>query len=103
MIKVSVLYANVEGKKFDMAYYCNHHMPMVNDKLGTACKHVEVEQGLAGGQPGTKPPYIALAHMLFESVESFQSAFEPHANVIMADITNYTDIEPVIQISQLRT
>jgi hypothetical protein len=29
MIKVSVLYPNSEGKKFDMGYYCSKHMPMV--------------------------------------------------------------------------
>ena len=26
MIKVSVLYENTEGKKFDMAYYCTKHI-----------------------------------------------------------------------------
>ncbi len=29
MIKVSVFYPNQEGSKFDMAYYCASHMPMV--------------------------------------------------------------------------
>jgi uncharacterized protein (TIGR02118 family) len=85
-----------------MTYYCNTHMPMVRHKLGKACKRVEVEQGLAGGQPGEKPYYVALAHMLFDSVEAFQSAFGPHAEAIMADVPNYTDIAPTIQISQLR-
>jgi len=33
MIKVSVFYPNTEGKKFDMAYYCNKHIPMVQQKL----------------------------------------------------------------------
>jgi len=51
MIKVSVLYANSEAKKFDMAYYCDTHMPMVRRKLGEACIRVEVKQGLAGGHP----------------------------------------------------
>ena len=30
MIKVSVLYPNGSGAKFDMAYYLNSHMPMVD-------------------------------------------------------------------------
>jgi hypothetical protein len=29
MIKVSVFYANEEGKKFDMDYYLNSHIPLV--------------------------------------------------------------------------
>jgi len=34
MIKVSVLYPNGEGKKFDMDYYFNQHVPMVGGLLG---------------------------------------------------------------------
>ena len=29
MIKVTVMYPNEEGKKFDMDYYVNKHIPMV--------------------------------------------------------------------------
>jgi len=32
MIKVNMLYPNEEGKKFDMDYYCNIHIPMVREK-----------------------------------------------------------------------
>jgi len=46
MIKVSVLYPNNEGSKFDMSYYCNSHIPMVQEKLGKVCKGVAVEQGV---------------------------------------------------------
>lgn len=102
MIKVSVLYENTEGKKFDMAYYLNKHIPMLQQKLGKACKRLEVDQGLGGMQPGSKPPYVALAHMHFDSMDTFQGAFGPHAEVIMADIPKYTDIAPIIQISQIR-
>ena len=49
MIKVSVLYENTPGQKFDMAYYCTKHIPMVRQKLGAACKRAEIDQGLAGG------------------------------------------------------
>ncbi len=41
--------------------------------------------------------------MLFESVASFQAAFAPHAQAILADIPKFTDIQPVIQISEVRT
>jgi len=102
MIKVSVIYANTEGKKFDMAYYCNKHIPMVKQKLGAACKRVEVDQGLAGAQPGSRPGFAAMGHLSFDSVDAFQSAFGPHAEAIMADVRNYTDIEPIIQISEVK-
>ena len=102
MIKVSVLYPNEEGKKFDMDYYCNSHIPMVQQKLGAAVKGGAVDQGLSGAQPGSPATYVAMAHLLFDSVEAFQSAFGPHAEAIMADVPNYTDIQPVFQISEVK-
>jgi uncharacterized protein (TIGR02118 family) len=102
MIKVSVLYPNAAGRKFDMAYYCTTHMPMVQAKLGKVCKSIAVEHGLAGGAPGSQPPFIAMGHMYFDSVDAFQAAFAPHAAAVMGDIPNYTNAEPVIQISEVK-
>jgi len=102
MIKVSVFYPNREGSKFDMDYYCKSHIPMVQQKLGAACKSVAVEHGLGGAAPGSRPSYVAMGHLYFDSVEAFQAAFGPHAQAIMADVPNYTDIEPVIQVSEVK-
>jgi uncharacterized protein (TIGR02118 family) len=102
MIKVSVLYADREGSNFDMDYYCNKHIPMVQEKLGAACKRVEVDQGLSGGDPGSGATYVAMGHLYFDSVEAFQAAFGPHAGAIMGDIPNYTNIQPILQISELK-
>jgi len=101
MIKVSVLYPKTDSSSFDMDYYCSSHMPMVQEKLGAALKSMAVEGGLAGGAPDSPPPYAAMGHLYFNSVEDFQSSFGPHAEKIMADIPNYTNVEPVIQISDV--
>jgi uncharacterized protein (TIGR02118 family) len=102
MVKVSVLYPNEEGKKFDMDYYCNKHIPMVQQKLGASLKGVAVEHGLGGAEPGSRATYIAMGHLYFDSVDAFQTAFGPHAESIMADIPNYTDSQPTIQISEVK-
>jgi uncharacterized protein (TIGR02118 family) len=102
MIKVSVFYPNEAGKKFDMDYYCNKHIPMVQQKLGSALKAGAVEQGLSGVEPGSRATYIAMGHLYFDSVEAFQTSFGPHAESIMADVPNYTDIRPTIQISEVK-
>ncbi len=102
MIKVSVFYPNEKGKKFDMDYYCNSHIPMVQKKLGAALKGGAVEQGLSGAEPGSPATYVAMGHLLFDSVEAFQRAFGPNAETIMADVPNYTDIQPVLQISEVK-
>ena len=100
MIKVSVMYPNSAGARFDMAYYTSKHMPMVQKKVST-CKGIAAEKGVAGGAPGSQPTYIAVGHLLFDSVEAFQSGFGPHAGEILADIPNYTNTQPVIQISEI--
>jgi uncharacterized protein (TIGR02118 family) len=102
MIKVSVLYPNREGGKFDMAYYCNTHMPLVRRLLSPAIKGIAVEQGIAGMGPGSPAPFVAMGHLLFDSLEIFQTSFDPHAQAIMGDIPNYTDIQPSIQISEVK-
>jgi uncharacterized protein (TIGR02118 family) len=102
MIKVSVLYPNSEGSSFDMRYYLEKHIPMVRQKLGAPCKGVAVEQGIGGGAPGVPAAYSAMGHLYFESVEAFQAAFGPHSGPIMEDIPNYTNIQPTIQISEVR-
>ena len=100
MIKLSVFYPNEEGKKFDMSYYCNKHIPMCQEKHG--CKRVAVELGVAGAGPGTRAPFIAMGHLYFDSLEAFQNAFGPHASAIMGNIPNYTDIQPTIQTSEVK-
>lgn len=102
MIKVSVFYPERAGSKFDMDYYCNTHIPMVREKLGAACKGAAVEQGMSGATPGSRPGFIAMGHLYFKSVEEFQTALGPHAEAIMADIPNYTDIQPTLQISEVK-
>jgi len=101
MIKVTVMYANTPGARFDHAYYRDKHMPLVKARLGDSCLYYAVDRGLAGGAPGAPASFVAMCHLHFESVESFQAAFGPHAQEIMADIPNYTDLPPQIQISEV--
>jgi len=101
VIIVSVLYPNAPGCKFDLDYYLQRHVPMVQQRLGAALKRVAVERGLAGGAPGAPAPFLATAHLYFDSVEAFQSAFGPHAGAILADVPNYTNTTPVIQIGEV--
>jgi uncharacterized protein (TIGR02118 family) len=102
MIKVTVFYENGEGKKFDMAYYCDKHIPMVKQKLGAACRRLDVDAGLGGAAPGSKPAFVAMCNLVFDSVDEFQRAFAPHADAIMGDIPNYTDIQPLIQVNEVK-
>lgn len=101
MIKVSVLYPQQDGVQFDMDYYLNRHITMVQERLGDAIRGVSVEAGLGGVEPGSPPTYVTMGHILFDSVEAFQAAFGPHAPEILGDIPNYSNVQPVIQISAI--
>lgn len=102
MIKVSVLYPSGTGNTFDMAYYLDTHMPMVGQKLAGVLKGMAVDQGLAGGAPGAPPAYMAIGHLMFDSVEAFQQAFDVHAPAILADIPNYTNTQPTVLVSEVK-
>jgi uncharacterized protein (TIGR02118 family) len=101
VIRVSVLYPNSEGKRFDEDYYVNKHMTMIADELGSAMVRYEIDKGIGGATPGSPVPFVAGVHMFFDSLQSFQGAFGANAGPIMADIPNYTDIQPTIQISEV--
>jgi len=102
MIKVTVAYPNSARSHFDIRYYCDTHIPLVRRLLGPALKGVAVEHGIRGAAPGSPAPFLAIGQLQFDSVEAFQSAFGRHSQEIMSDVPNYTDIQPVIQISEVK-
>jgi uncharacterized protein (TIGR02118 family) len=85
-----------------MQYYSSQHIPMVQQMLGAALKGVAVEAGLGGVAPGSPASYIVMGHLYFDSVEAFQTAFGSHGQAIMGDIPNFTDLQPTIQISEVK-
>ena len=99
MFKLSVFYPNTAGATFDMDYYIATHMPLVKSRVGAACTGTAADSGLAGGQPGVPAPYIAIGHVFFDNIDAFQAAFAPHAAEIVADLANFTNVEPLMQIS----
>ena len=100
-IKVSVLYPSGEGKHFDMNYYSNNHVSLLQKLLGNAIVGATIEKGLGGAAPGDIAPYEAIGNLYFESMESFQNSFGPNAPAIMGDLPNFTDIEPIVQIAEV--
>jgi uncharacterized protein (TIGR02118 family) len=102
MIRVSVMYPNGEGKKFDHAYYANQHMSLVHKRLDSlGLIRTEVDKGVAGGAPGAPAPYAAIGHVYFNSIADFQAAMKPHGKELFDDVPNFTNITPQVQISEI--
>lgn len=101
MIKVTILYPNSEGKTFDMDYYSTKHMPMVAELLGDALVKFEIDKGMGGRTPSESIPYLAIGYLYFNQLSDYQNAFGPVAANITGDIPNYTNIQPVVQVSEV--
>ncbi len=102
MTKVCVLYPNKPGARFDMDYYLKTHIPMVQRVLAPSIRKVTVEEGVLGGAPGTPAAYQLICELHFDSIDAFVAAFMPVAAQVQGDVPNYTDIEPVIQINEVK-
>ncbi|MBM3217996.1 MAG: EthD family reductase [Candidatus Rokubacteria bacterium] len=102
MIRVTVLYPNEAGKKFDVDYYKNTHMKLVGDRLKSfGFVRAEVDKGLSSGAPGSAAPFVCIGHVYLNSLAEFQKGMGQHGAEIMADIPNYTNIQPTMQISEI--
>ncbi len=99
MIRISVSYRKSEGSTFDVDYYQKQHFKLVHellDPLGLVSAELDV--GVAG-IGGSEAPFHAIGYLKFESMEDFTVAFEKEGARLVDDVTNFTNIEPVIQIS----
>ena len=101
MIKVNVMYPYTEGARFDHAYYRDRHMPMVKARLGKACAYYTVERGVAGRALGAPPAFVAMCAFICDSAEGYRAAMLEHGAEILGDIAKYTDIAPVVQVSEV--
>lgn len=101
MIKVSVMYPHSPGTRFDHDYYRDEHLPLIKRSMGAGLRYYAIDRELASPAPGTSPPYVAMCHLLCDSLETYKSSMGPHAREIEADIRNFTDRTPITQISQV--
>ena len=101
MIKVSVMYPSKPGMRFDHDYYRTRHLPLIKSRMGAALKYYTIDKGLADGEGKPLGAYVAMCHLLCDSVDEYQSSFGPHAQEIRGDIPNFTDGTSIHQISEV--
>lgn len=102
MFKVSILYPNGEGKTFDMDYYEKTHMPMVAGFIGKNLRFYEIDKGLSGRTPNDKVPFLAIGYFYIGDVAAYNKSIADNIDLIINDFKNYTNIHPVIQISEIK-
>jgi uncharacterized protein (TIGR02118 family) len=102
MIKMAILYPNGEGKTFDMDYYVNKHMTLAKTLMGDSVKIIAIDKGLAAGTPDAPVPYLAMGYFYFENMSAFKNAMGPARAQLVADVPNFTNIQPIVQISEVQ-
>lgn len=101
LIKISVMYPYAEGKTFNMEYYETKHMPMVAGFLGSNLVKYTIEKGLSSGMPNQPLPFMAIGTFYVKSLSEYQAAIAPNRDAIRADFANYTNVAPVILVSEV--
>lgn len=101
LIKISVMYPYAEGKTFNMEYYETKHMPMVAGFLGSNLVKYTIEKGLSSGIPNQPLPFMAIGTFYVKSLSEYQAAIAPNRDAIRADFANYTNVIPVILVSEV--
>jgi len=100
MILVSVLYPSGADARFDHAYYMQKHIPLVKSRWqGMGLQEVRVLRG-AGAADGSAAPYQVMALLSFASLQDFQSCAAKHGTEIFADIPNFTNVQPLVQLNE---
>ena len=102
MFKVAILYPNGDDKTFDMDYYEKKHMPMVAGFLGNNLKFYEIDKGITGRTTNDKPPFLAIGYFYINDVTEYNKAIAQNRDAVINDFKNYTNIQPVVQISEIR-
>ena len=93
MIRLSVFYPTTEGATFDHDYYRDHHVPLAVRTWGL--DGAEIDKGVDG-------PYEAAVHFTFDSLEALGAAMGGEGTgAVIADVANYTSIQPVMQTSEI--
>ena len=103
MIKVAIFYPNGEDNTFDMDYYSTKHMPMAATLFGDSLVAMSIDKGLANANPDLPLEYLAIGYFYFENMSSFQEAMGANSEKLRADVPNYTNIRPVLQVSEVVT
>ena len=96
MYWVTILYPNKEGAKFDYNYYVNKHIPMATMLFGQG---IQILKGVAS--PTGPPPFLCVCRIPAKSLDEFAAKMSEQGSSLVADIPNYTNVEPVIQFEEV--
>src|SRR4051812_17664952 len=94
MIRVSMMYPVSDGATFDLEYYRTTHMGDIVKRTPGVVRF-EADEAIDG-------PYFMIGQIYFESTEALEAAMNaPTAAEAWADVPNFTNVQPVMQVSRI--
>ncbi|TEA20278.1 hypothetical protein C8034_v003945 [Colletotrichum sidae] len=97
-IAITVLFRNEADARYDLAYYANTHMPLVQrewQKYGVTGWSV-VKYGRGPGPDGAEPPFVFGSTVTWAEGSQVQTAFAgPETARVFADVPNFSNKEPL--------
>jgi uncharacterized protein (TIGR02118 family) len=97
---VTVAYPKTDSSTFDHAYYVDKHTKLVQDMWGHhGLKSVRILKGT--GSLGGSADFEIITLLEFTSHEAFLGAVGAHADEVMGDIKNFTNVQPLVQFNEV--
>jgi uncharacterized protein (TIGR02118 family) len=101
MIRVTAIYTNVPGARFDHAYYRSVHLPLADRLMRPfGLLWIEGDRPISSADGGT-PSLIAQTHAYFPTLEDARRAISGTIKEIALDVRNYTDVRPTLELHEV--
>jgi len=97
---ITVLYPNTPGVTFDFDYYLEHHATLIDRLYGNSIAKLELRRGSATPD-GSPAPFIAIINIWIANQQAFDAAGAKHGAALIADVPNFTNTMPTIQIDEI--
>ncbi len=97
---ITVLYPNSDGVRFDFDYYERSHATLIMRLYGRGIAKYELRKGMSGPDGG-KPAYVATVNFWVGDQKLFDEAQARHTATLVADVPNFTNVQPTIQFDEV--
>ena len=97
---ITVMYPNKPGVTFDFDYYLKKHATLIDRLYGASIAKLELRRGTATPD-GSPAPYVAIINIWIADQAAFDSAGAKHGATLIADVPNFTNTMPTIQIEEI--
>ena len=103
MIRIAISYPKTKNnnptEQFDMDYYRERHMALVEINY---LPHGLIRWELDIPQIGLgEPPVFAIGYLYFTNLQEVKNAFKQAGSIVLADIINFTNVTPIIVVSEI--